>query len=177
MMKRWPQFITSEPRVRDHPRQNPAVDQRDDRVVVAHHDQRRLLERVQPEDAGPPGEREKLIKIAEVGSALHVLGVRVHKARIEAEVSSIDFGRDRMQIAGIGYRRGLAIFRRTEGFPGAISPPGRGRRENEPRRQGAILVREFLGDGAAQDTPATSTLWWPSWRTSSAAQRATVDGR
>src|SRR5271165_808589 len=49
-----------EPRLRNHACENAAVDERHDRVVMSHDDQRWLFEPAQPQNARPSRDREQL---------------------------------------------------------------------------------------------------------------------
>ena len=60
-----------EPRVRDQSRQEPRVDERHDRIVVAGHHERRLSSRCSQSTLVQPGERPQLIQVAErLGGAM-----------------------------------------------------------------------------------------------------------
>src|SRR3954454_6300195 len=56
--------VDVEPRVGDQAREHAGVDQRDDRVVVAPHDEGRLPQQRQERQAGPAGHRRELVVVA-----------------------------------------------------------------------------------------------------------------
>src|SRR5215510_4297832 len=51
----------------NEPRQNAAVDWRHQRIILSHQHQSWLPQRREPRQTGPPGHRQKLVQIAEVG--------------------------------------------------------------------------------------------------------------
>ena len=77
-------------RIGNAPRQHAHVDQGDQRVVVTGQDQGRLVDLVQPMDAGPAKSREELPVITELARRTNLGGVAGRQARVAAERAAID---------------------------------------------------------------------------------------
>ena len=92
---RWPPSKDVQRRARDQPVHDPGISQRDDRVVVAGHDQRRLREQRQERQAGPARAGRELVEVAARGADPVV---RVHgggdAGGIGPGAAAVEVGRD-----------------------------------------------------------------------------------
>jgi len=66
-----------EPGIRYEPGQDLPVHHRHDRIVVAHDDEGRLAQGVQPQETRPTRHGQQLVEIAEIRGPLHVFRVHI----------------------------------------------------------------------------------------------------
>ena len=89
-----------EPGVGQPAGQNPAVDHRHDRVVGAHHDQRRDTELGEPKPAGPADPGQQLVKIAARRTRTHGGGVLDQPAAVGPRLAPINAGPTFIMLSG-----------------------------------------------------------------------------
>src|SRR5271166_3456608 len=77
------------PRVPDKKGQDPAVDDRADRIVGTHQHECRLPQLVQPGQAGPASSREQLVDVTETARGRDMTPVLAHKVGISAECAAV----------------------------------------------------------------------------------------
>lgn len=86
--------------VGNSPRQHAHVDQRDQRVVVAGQHQGRLVDLVQPVDAGPAEASEQLPVVAQLARRADLAGMFGGEVGIAAERAAINQGAMRITWEG-----------------------------------------------------------------------------
>ncbi len=144
-------MIDVQPRVRDEQLHQPAVGQRDDRVVVAGQDEGRLADRPQERHAGPARRGGELVQVA-AGHPGPVL-VMMHRGRdllgVDPRHPAVQGTGHLLQVAAIQVtprRQQVHEHRR----PGRQHHGAGGRRhQHQPAAPGGLETREVLGDAPA----------------------------
>ena len=147
---RCPQSRIVEPRVGDQPLHDAGVDRRDERIVGAGHDQRRLAQRAEPRQAGPAERRGELQVVPALARKADVakrsrneLRDRGGTRRRRSSPATRARARDRRSAAASiilqQHRRAARDHQRARCR----------RREDQPAAARAMLERELLRDRAA----------------------------
>ena len=126
-----------------------ALTQRNDRIVVAGHHQRRLFEFVQPVHAGPSRQCPQLIQVAVDARRRHAAGVALGEHVVFPEVAAVDRAGDALEIAGrqIAQRGRHTQQHRRPRWHHQVAG-GRGG-QNQPVDAIAELTGELLRESAA----------------------------
>jgi hypothetical protein len=138
----------------DEPVHQPGVGQRDDRVVVAGHDERARAQPRQERHAGPARRGGELVQVAarEPGPVVVVHGRR-DLFRVDSRQPAVDVAGDPPQVLAI------QVAPRRHHVPEHLGPgrdhhqPGGGRHQHQAAAPGALERGEVLGDPA---TPGDS---------------------
>ncbi len=137
-------------RMRDQPVHQAGVDQRDDRVVVARHDECRLAQQRQERHARPAGPGGELVEVA---TRRPDPGMRVHRGgdqpRIGPGGSAVQAGCGALQVAGVQVAPRRDHLHQ-HGRPGRHHErAGSGADQHQPPAPRPLEGREMLCDPAA----------------------------
>ena len=131
-------------RLGQEPAHDPPVHGRDDRVVVAGQDQRRLPDQLREGQAGPAGDRQLLVEVSAPVAAARV-GQQGDGARVRPHRAAVDPGSHRAGVLGVlepPPRQHLA----DEGRAARDHHAGGGADEDEPPAPASLLEGELLGE-------------------------------
>jgi len=142
--------VDVQPRFRDQQVHQPGIRQRDDRVVVAGHDEHRLAQQRQERHAGPARARGELVQVpARRADPVAVVHRRRYLPGIRSGRTPVDVARHPLQVSAVQVtpRRHHV---REHSRPGRHHQrPGRGRHQHKPAAARPLERGEVLRDRAA----------------------------
>ena len=138
-----------EPRARNQLGQNTRVDQRHQRVIVARQHQRGLFQQRQPGQAGPAPESQLLVDVAEPVRAHQVRAVRLDKALVFAHLTTVERGRDPVQVRRVVVAPRIEKFCQHKRRARHHQRTGRGGHQNQAPATALAGARELLCQRAA----------------------------
>jgi hypothetical protein len=134
----------------DEPVHQPGVDQRDERVVVAGHDQRRLPQQRQERQAGPARARGELVQVpAGWPDPVAVIHRPGRPGGIGAGRPAVDAARHPLQVPAVQVTPGRHHVHEHRGPGRHHHRPGRGGHQHQPAAPVPLERGEVLRDRAA----------------------------
>jgi hypothetical protein len=125
------------------------IDGRDQWIVAAHQNERRLRQRPQPRQAGPAAQRKQLIQIAKVARATHRGRMPADQGWVGAKGPAVDIRRCPAQVVLVGIAARRRHFPQHRGTCRHHCETGRRCGEHQPPAELWILMRELLRDSTA----------------------------
>jgi hypothetical protein len=142
--------VDVQPRFRNEQVHQPGIGQRDDRVVVAGHDEHRLAQQRQERHAGPARARDELVKVAHRRpDPVAVVHRRRDPPRIGPRRATVDAACHSLQVPAVQVPPRRHHVRKHRRAGGHHHRTGRGRHQHKPAAAHPLERGEVLRDPAA----------------------------